>query len=193
MATSSQPPRPPTAPAPPRTGSNILLIVLLVLALVVLVSVVTVWTGMRFLASAVKVHVDESATGKKEVSIKTPVGSLEVHTDVTEGQLGLPIYPGATRLKNQDSATVNLRLPGEQQMRIVAAKFETPDSADKVRDFYKSSLGREVTDFKDRDTEGKTVFEIKHDKQERIVSIESTGTGTRIALVRVTHGPEETN
>lgn len=193
MATSPQATRPPMAPAPPRSGSHILLIVLLVLALVILVSAVTLWTGMRFLSSAVKVHVDESAAGKKEVSIDTPVGSLEVHTDVTEGQLGLPIYPGATRLKNQDSATVNLGLPGEQQVHIVAAKFDTADPSEKVRDFYKKRLGSDVTNFKDRDSEGKTVFEIKRDNQEKIVSIEPTGTGTRIALVHVTHGPNETN
>ena len=192
MATP-QTPRPPVPPAPPRTGSHVVLIVLLVLALVVLVSVVTVWTGMRFLSRTVKVHMDESAAGRKEMSIKTPVGSLEIHSEVTESQLGLPIYPGATRTKNQDSATVNLGLPGEQKVRIVAAKFDTPDTTEKVRDFYKNRLGSDVTSFKEKDAEGKTVFEIKHDHQEKIVSIESTDSGTRIALVHVIHGPDETN
>jgi hypothetical protein len=193
MATAPQPPRPPVAPPPPRSGSHILAIVLLVLALIVLVSVVTVWTGLRFLARSVQVQVEGGAGGKKEVSIKTPVGSLEVRSDISEAQLGLPIYPGAKRMKDKDSATVNLGLPGKQNLRIVAAKFETADPLEKVRDFYKHRLGSEVTKFTEKNQEGNTVFEIKHDDQEKVVALESKGTGTQIALLRVTHAPDETN
>ncbi len=188
-----QPPRGPAGPPPPHTGSHILTIALLLLALIIVVSVATVWVGLRFLARGVSVNVQERDAGRKEVSIKTPVGSMEVSQDVNEGRLGLPIYPGAERLKDQDSANLNFSFGGEAGLRLVVAKFETPDPPEKVRDFYKQRLGREVTRFVEKDSEGKTVFEIKRRGQEKIVALESHGGGTRIALVRVNHGPSEVN
>jgi hypothetical protein len=188
-----QPPRGPSAPPPPRTGSHILTIALLFLALIVVVSLATVWVGLRFLAHGVSVNVQERAAGRKEVSIKTPVGSMEVRQGVDESHLGLPIYPGAQRMKDQDSANLSFSFGGEAGLRLVVAKFETPDPPDKVREFYKQRLGREVTRFVEKDSEGKTVFEIKRRGQEKVVAIESHGAGTTIALVRVNHGPSEVN
>jgi hypothetical protein len=188
-----QPPRGPAGPPPTRTGSHILTIALLLLALIIVVSVATVWVGLRFLARGVSVNVQERDAGRKEVSIKTPVGSMEVSQDVNEARLGLPIYPGAERLRDQDSANLNFSFGSEAGLRLVVAKFETPDPPEKVRDFYKQRLGGEVTRFVEKDSEGKTVFEIKRRGQEKIVALESRGGGTRIALVRVNHGPSEVN
>ena len=171
MSTLPQSPRPPAAPPPPRTGSHLLTISLLVLALIIVVSVLTVVIGIRFLARGVKVNVAEGEAGKKEVSIKTPVGSLEVTQDVNEARLGLPIYPGAQRSQDQGSANVNIAFGNEGGVRVVAAKFQTADSLEKVRDFYKQRLGREVTKFTQRNREGHSVFEIKRKGQEKIVAI----------------------
>jgi len=193
MDTSPQPPHGPAAPPPPRTGSHIVMIVLLLLALIIVVSVATVWVGLRFITRGVSVNVQDGDSGRKEVSIKTPVGSMEVSQDVDESRLGLPIYPGAQRLKDQDSANVNFSFGGETGLRLVVAKFETPDPLGKVRDFYKQRLGGDVTRFVEKDSEGKTVFEIKRSGQEKVVALESRGGGTRIALVRVNHGPTEAN
>lgn len=193
MNTSPQPPHGPAAPPPPRTGSHIVMIVLLLLALIIVVSVATVWVGLRFITRGVSVNVQDGDSGRKEVSIKTPVGSMEVSQDVDESRLGLPIYPGAQRLKDQDSANVNFSFGGETGLRLVVAKFETPDPLGKVRDFYKQRLGGDVTRFVEKDSEGKTVFEIKRSGQEKVVALESRGGGTRIALVRVNHGPTEAN
>ena len=174
MATSPQPSRPPVPPQPPGSRGPVLIIVLLLLALIVLVGGLGVWVGLRFLSNAVHVQVNQEGSGKKEVSIKTPVGSLEVNQDVNEASLGLPIYPGATRLKDHDSATVNIDIADEANVRVLAGKFETPDSVDKVRAFYHDRLGDQVTRFKDKDEEGKTVFEIKHDKQDKARPNQST-------------------
>ena len=193
MSTAPQSPRPPAAPPPPRTGSHLLAISLLVLALIIVVSVMTVWIGLRFIARGVRVNVAEAGAGKKEVSIKTPVGSLEVNQDVNESRLGLPIYPGAQRLKDQGSANVNISIGDEQGVRVVAAKFETADSLEKVTDFYKQRLGAEVTKFTEKNHEGHTVFEIKRRGQEKIVALHEAGLMTQIELVRVIHGPGETN
>ncbi len=193
MATSPQPPRSPIPPPPPRTSSHIVPIVLLILALIILVSVITVMTGFRFLSRTVQIHVDGGGDGKKAVSIKTPVGSLEVHKDANEAGLGLPIYPGAKRLKDEGAATVSIDLPGEQNVRVVAAKFETSDALEKVKDFYRERLGGEVTKFTEKNSEGKTVFEIERGDQEKVVGLKSVAAGTHIELVHVSHGREASN
>jgi len=190
MSTVPRPPQPPVPPVPARPASNIVAIALLLLALIVVVSGIVVWGGLRYLARGVQVHVNE-ARGGKQVSVQTPLGSFEVKKDVNEAQLGLPIYPGATRLKDEDSATINMNFGGEQGVHVVVAKFETTDDLDKVRRFYQDRVGGDVTKFTEKNNEGKTVFEIKSKNQERIVTLKSTGGETRIELVRVDHGREE--
>ena len=190
MSTIPHPPQPPAPPVPARPASNIVAIALLLLALIVVVSGIVVWGGLRYLARGVQVHVNE-ARGGKQVSVQTPLGSFEVKKDVNEAQLGLPIYPGATRLKDEDSATINMNFGGEQGVHVVVAKFETTDDLDKVRRFYQDRVGGDVTKFTEKNNEGKTVFEIKSKNQERIVTLKSTGGETRIELVRVDHGRED--
>ena len=193
MSVSPQAPQPPVPPQPPRTGSHLLAIALLALGLIICVSVMTIWVGLRIISRGVSVNVDERGSGAKQVSIKTPVGSLEVAKEVNEARLGLPIYPGATQVKDDSSATVNLAFGQEASLQVLAAKFQTSDELATVRDFYKQRLGSEVTKFVERSPEGKTVFEIKKSGQEKIVALQSQASGTRIELVRVTHGPRESN
>jgi hypothetical protein len=180
MATTPQPPRPPAAPQPPRSGSHIL-------------AIAGVMVGVHVLSSAVHVNVDQADSGKKSVSIKTPLGSLEVNHGVDEASLGLPIYPGATAIKETDSGTVNIDIANEAKVRLLAGKFETTDSLDKVVAFYHDRLGDQVTSFKEKNEEGKTVFEIKHDKQTKVVALKSDGGKTLIEMVRVSEGRPEAN
>ena len=193
MSTSPQPPRPPNPPQPPGRGAPIVTILLLVVALIVLACGIAVWMGVHVISHAVHVQVQEAGNGKKEVSIKTPIGSLEVHRDVNEASLGLPIYPGASRRNDDNSATVNLNFGDKARVRILAGKFETPDALEKVRAFYHDRLGDQVTRYKEKDEEGKTVFELKHDKQTRVVALKTAGDKTTIELVRVTEGQTEGN
>jgi hypothetical protein len=203
MGTAPQPPRPPAAPLPPRSGSNLVPIVLLILALVVVVSGLAIWTGARYLSRSVQVQVEHGQGGDKDVSIQLPVGKFQIHkqAEVSEARLGLPIYPGAQLLTSNgsaafsgnDSVAISMDFPGEQNVSVVVGKFDTPDDIAKVKDFYQQRLGNEVTKFIDHDRNGKTVFEIKQDKQERVVALKSLLSGTRIELVRVTHGPPEVN
>ena len=193
MSTSPQPPRPPAPPQPPRSGSNIVAIALLVLALIVLVSGIAVWTGLKFLSHTFRLQVEERGGGQKEVSINMPFGSIEVHHEVNEDSLGLPLYPGATRVKDKDSATVNLGFGGEASVHVLAAKFETSDSLERVKAFYKERLGSEVSKFTDQGSGAKTTFEIKSDNQEKIVALEGGGNKTLIQLVRVSFGENVSN
>lgn len=192
MATNPQPPRPPAPPQPPGSRGNLVAIALLLLALIVIVGSLGVWVGLHLLSSAVHVNVNH-AGGNKEVSINTPLGSVEVNHDLNEANLGLPIYPGATRLKDHASANVNLDIADEAKVRVLAGKFETSDSVDKVRAFYHDRLGDQVTKYREKDEEGKTVFEIKQGKQDKVVALKSDGVKTIIELVRVSEGSPEAN
>jgi hypothetical protein len=158
----------------------------------ILVGGMGIWAGLRYLSSALHVQVAQKGDNK-EVSIKTPMGSLEVHKDVDEASLGLPIYPGATRIKEHGSATVNIDIAEEAGVRVLAGRFETSDAVDKVRTFYHDRLGDQVTKYQEKNAEGKTVFEIKHDKQDKVVALKNYGDKTVIELVRISEGSREAN
>jgi hypothetical protein len=93
-----------------------------------------------------RVHVDKDANGEdKNVRVDTPFGGIHVNTDqTTAADLGLPVYPGATAVKDDDkhkSADVHLGF-GEWELRVRAVSYESSDSQEKVTDFYKKALGR---------------------------------------------------
>lgn len=96
--------------------------------------------------SGCRVHVDKGANGEdKTVQVDTPFGGVHVNTNqVTAADLGLPVYPGAQEVtddENHKSADVHMGF-GEWQMRIRAVSYSTPDGRDKVAAFYKKALAR---------------------------------------------------
>lgn len=215
MATTPLPPRPPVPPPPPQSSSSAVAIALLVLGFIVVVSLFGIWVGFRILARGVKVHVNDQGGDKKEVSIKTPFGDIEVNKNggVTEASLGLPIYPGAKSASDHEGATVNMRFGTEAALHIVVGKFHSSDAFDKVRDFYQERLtsevgkftpkstvefdpghwGDEEGNFIGKDKEGKTVFEIKRKDFVKVTALKSEWDGTRIELVNVRHGKGDAN
>lgn len=93
-----------------------------------------------------RVHVDKGANGEdKNVQVDTPFGGVHVNTDqTTAADLGLPVYPGAQAVKDDDkhkSADVHLGF-GQWELRVREVSYATPDSNDKVTAFYKKALGR---------------------------------------------------
>ena len=93
-----------------------------------------------------RVHVDKGANGEdKNVQVDTPFGGVHVNTDQTSAaDLGLPVYPGAEQVKDDDnhkSADVHLGF-GAWELRVRAVSYATPDSEEKVTAFYKKALGR---------------------------------------------------
>jgi hypothetical protein len=96
-------------------------------------------------------------------------------------------------VKDKDSAAVNLGFGGEASVQVLAAKFETSDSLERVKAFYKEHLGNEVTKFTDQGSDGKTTFEIKTHNLEKVVALEGGGSRTLIKLVRVSFGKDESN
>ncbi len=93
-----------------------------------------------------RIHVDKGADGKdKTVQVDTPFGGVHVNTDqVSAADLGLPVYPGAEQVKDDDnhkSADVHMGF-GEWQLRVRAVTYQTTDSKEQVTAFYKKALAR---------------------------------------------------
>src|SRR5271157_6033135 len=93
-----------------------------------------------------RVHVEKDANGKeKNVQVDTPFGGVHVNTDqTTAADLGLPDYPGAEAVRNDDnhkSADVHMGF-GEWELRVRAVSYATPDTQEQVTAFYKKAMGR---------------------------------------------------
>ena len=75
--------------------------------------------------------------------VQSSVGDLHLGSDADAKKVGLPLYPGA-RLKPDDdenSSRANLSLFTEAfGFKLVVAKYESDDAADKVIAFYRDKL-----------------------------------------------------
>jgi len=159
-------------------------------------------------------HKDDHGTGNKDVDIRTPFGSLSVHegsTDVKD--TGLALYPGARAKKDvtddhHGGANVNISssLFG---LKVVALKFESDDSPDKILGFYRKDMGKygKVADctggfsmsFRHHDLDsdvscdnhGGVAYEYKEElkvgteNNQRIVAVKPSGNGSEFTLVYV--------
>ena len=104
--------------------------------------------ALALLATTVgcRIHVDKDENGKeKNVQVDTPFGGVHVNTNqITAADLGLPVYPGADIVKDNEhdkSADINMGF-GEWTLRVKAVNYATPDPQDKVTAFYKKALAR---------------------------------------------------
>ena len=102
-----------------------------------------------FVLAGCSIHASKSGDGSdktKDVDIRSPFGSISVHTGSTDAKdLGLPMYPGARPARghgdNDDNANVNISSP-LFGVKVVVQKFETDDSPAKVLDYYQKPLGK---------------------------------------------------
>ena len=157
----------------------------------------------------------DKGNGKKDdVDIRTPFGSLSVKegsTDVKD--TGLSLYPGARGAASDDddrhhSANVNISssLFG---LKVVALKFQSDDSSDKILAFYKKDMGKygRVVDctggfnmnfhHHDKDAEVtcddhngsehgyKEELKVGTENNQRVIAIKPSGNGTEFTLVYV--------
>ena len=164
-----------------------------------------------FVGCSITTH-DKESGKKDDVDIHTPFGSLSVRegqTDVKD--TGLALYPGAQPKKDagdeHHSANVNISssLFG---LKVVAMKFESSDSPDKVLAFYRKDMGKygnvvdctggfnmnfhhrdkdaEVTcDGHDSDHEYKEELKVGTENNQRIMAIKPSGNGSVFSLVYV--------
>jgi hypothetical protein len=153
--------------------------------------------------------------GNDNVRIATPFGGMQVKTNdttVLEG-MGLPAYPGATLVKKDNdhgAADVNMNF-GSFHLRVKAASYQTADSPDQVKTFYRKALGTygdviECSNNKsvgepthtaegltcddnnkhvaiDDDISRKLELKAGSKQHQHIVAIDPNGSGTKIGLV----------
>jgi hypothetical protein len=156
--------------------------------------------------SACGVDVHDQGPGGKNVDVKSPFGSVSVRTDVTNPDTGLPVYPGAQPLRDdEDPESANVNVSSRWfDVRVVAAKYQSRDTQDKVLDFYRSEMKTYGTvtecrgdiDFRGgrRDrrpvcTERPSSRDVQlltgTEEQQRVVSVKPRGTGSEFSLVYV--------
>ena len=124
------------APAPPPPRHNVGVWIAAGLGILVLFSIVFGLAMMRLgLSLARNVSVLKSGNS---VEIKTPDGKIALRAGVP-ADLGLPVYPGATTLDN--SGSVEFIGDNEQRSGVSGAKYSTPDSMEKVDQWYRQRLG----------------------------------------------------
>jgi hypothetical protein len=194
LATSPTPAEPPRKPL----DKHVVWAILLVVGFIIASGIFMVWLGLRILSHGVHIKVTEPNSDRKVVTVKTPVGTFKIakEQNADDLHLGLPVYPGATQAtdsRDDNSVALSFDLPNETNLRIAAAKFNTPDPVSKVQEFYKLQLGGEVTSFTRTNRDGKVVFEMKYGGQDKVVSLTPHDGGTRINLVRIFHGQVEPN
>jgi hypothetical protein len=81
--------------------------------------------------------------GEKKVEIKTPFGGLKVNEQPDPKDVGMAIYPGAKlepkQANHDDKANVNIEMP-MFGLKVVALKYNTDDTPDKVATYYRQQL-----------------------------------------------------
>jgi hypothetical protein len=164
--------------------------------------------------SGCSVNTHENEKGKKnDVDVRTPFGSISVrggHTDVKD--TGLALYPGARVKKDTDDEHQNANVDISSSLfgvKVVALKFESDDSPDKVLAFYRKEMGKygkvvdctggfglnfrrhrdqdaEVTcDGHDSGHDYREELKVGTENNQRILAIKPNGNGSEFALVYV--------
>ena len=176
--------RAPAAPAPTAaqaapSGGGAWKVVLIILAVFVGLGVLgSLVAGLAFWRVARSVNVDSK---KGEVSIATPGGKIKVgatQAPVSEAELGLPIYPGATQ---QQEASVEVTSEKGSMHTYV---FKTSDAPQKVMAFYREKLGTTAASYVESPDGGVITSEGRDKKEGFWITIGRDGDETVITIVR---------
>lgn len=161
-----------------------------------------------------------SNPGDKDVDIRTPLGSLSVHKGATDPKAtGLSLYPGAQIKQDFEdhdgSANVDIS-SSFFGLKVVALKYQSNDSPDKVLSFYKKDMARygnvvdctggfsltfhhqssdsEVTcdNYGGGSHRYREALKVGTEYNQRVVAIRPTGNGSEFALVYVKAWDEKT-
>lgn len=125
----------------------------------------------------------------KNVTISTPAGDIRIRAHKDDGAPlgGLPVYPGATSRKKSGSAEFEFSSRDgdhDKAFSVAGGELVTPDSVDKVREFYRTELPDWKLTIK---SNGEIQFEetpgARGLEQRRFVGIQGKSDGTHIGLV----------
>jgi len=170
--------------------------------------------ALLFSLAACGVSVQEDKEGKSsKVEIQTPVGDLKVREEIDVKELGMEVYPAARRIKDpgDDPASAHVSISTSLfGLKVVAAKFESDDSPEKILAFYRPQLekhGKVIEcrgnlDIRKDGIECKPSMEkdkydvelaVGTEERFRIVGVKPKGTGTEFGLAYVSmRGERET-
>jgi hypothetical protein len=189
------------------------------------IALVAIAATLLLAACSVNVKDSDKEKGEKNVDIRTPVGSIHVRNEAEVADTGLSVYPGAHRREktsssDSDNHAANVNISSSMfGVKVVAIEYETDDSPDKVKAYYRKELGKwgkvlecpggsvdGVTIHDDNDDSGSKELtcgkgghgdsksiELKSGTKDRqhIVEVKPTGKGTDFGLVYVqTRGKE---
>ena len=147
------------------------------------------------------IHVQKGNNDQdKSVNIKTPFGGLQVRTDdVAAKDTGLTVYPGARQAprSGHDDSQANVNIATAWfGVKVVALKYESDDSPEKILDYYKKEMakygrvltckdGQEVggTSSSSHDSEELTCKE--HDKKDHGLNIDVSDHRSDVTEVKV--------
>ena len=165
----------PVQPAPSgRSAVKIILIVVGVIVCLGLLSAMAFTFGVWRLSRSV--HVGRNG----DVVVATPNGTVSTGdaSAVSEADLGVPIYPGASRREGgmQINSTTG---------SMVTVLFSTPDPVSKVVDFYRAKLGNNTSVIESGT--GAVISAGERNKQGVVITIGTDSGidgGTKIAIMR---------
>jgi len=171
------PPYPPPYPPPPaNSGNTVLKIVLIVIGVFVLLGVIAagiVGYGMYKVSKAMH----RNANG--DISMSTATGTITTgkSANISEADLGTPIYPGAS---GTDAGSMNMKTPTGS---MVTAVFTSSDSSDKIVAFYKEKLGDQVSIVQTHN--GTMLSAGDKDRDSVMVTINPEGNNSKIVILHV--------
>ena len=83
----------------------------------------------------------DSAKQDKSFDVRSSVGDLHVGPDADAKKAGLPLYPGARLVHDQNNDPLNFGLLTESfGLKLVVAKYESDDAPEKVIAYYRGKL-----------------------------------------------------
>jgi hypothetical protein len=98
---------------------------------------------LALLTIAVIAVAQDSDQKDKSLDVRSSVGDLHVGPDADAKKAGLPLYPGARLVHDENSSPLNLGLLMENfGMKLVVAKYESDDTPEKVISYYRGRLKR---------------------------------------------------
>lgn len=163
------------AGAPPaKKGSSAVKIILIVLGVFFLLGALVVG-GIIYGAYRIADSVKQETGAGGETRVETPFGTAETNKDPEEiaKELDVEIYPGATPVREGSSSVT---FGG---VKATTAVFETPDSAQKVYQFYKEEVRNPTM----TSSEGDTHTIMAGDKENFLtIVIQSQDDKTRITI-----------
>jgi hypothetical protein len=142
--------------------------------------------GGIFIAKTVRVRSTRGVNGQ-DVAIETPAGRLNIRAreNMNPDIGGVPVYPGAARTNDSGGASFEWSSSDgatDKNLYVVGAEFRTPDSPEKVVEFYRAQLPSVMIV---NERHGSTHLEYKDGGIQRIIAIREQDGETRIAVASV--------